>query len=107
MTLVSRLLGKSSPYIFNLVYDIDVRLLFIEFLNDPSDEKPSLRIIFPEISMYSEANQAEFDDDELMDDLVSLEQISDSRIIILTCKKEITIELAGKPFAEKLTRNKN
>jgi hypothetical protein len=57
--------------------------------------------------MYSEANQAEFDDDELMDDLVSLEQISDSRIIILTCKKEITIELAGKPFAEKLTRNKN
>jgi|TARA_B100001063_G_C16767732_1_gene559699 hypothetical protein len=107
VTLVSRLLGKSSPYIFNLVYDIDVRLLFIEFLNDPSDEKPSLRIIFPEISMYSEANQAEFDDDELMDDLVSLEQISDSRIIILTCKKEITIELAGKPFAEKLTRNKN
>ena len=107
MTLISKLLGHSSPYIFNIVYDIDVRLLFIECLDDPSDEKPALRIVFPEINFYSEVNQAEAGDDELMDDLVSLEQIDNKKIVILTCKKEITIELAGEPYAEKIDQNSN
>lgn len=107
MTLISKLLGHSSPYIFNIVYDVDVRLLFIECLDDPSDEMPSLRIIFPEISLYSEVNQSEAGDDELMDDLVSLEQVSNKKIVILTCKKEITIELAGKPYAEQIKHQNN
>ncbi|MFT7267623.1 MAG: hypothetical protein ACI9LL_000998 [Porticoccus sp.] len=101
MTLAT-LLGNSSPYISNLVYDIDVRLLFIECLEDPSDEEPSLRIVFPEIISYAEINQVDALDDELMDDLVSMDWSGENRVTIVTCKKEIMIELTGKPFAEKI-----
>ncbi|MBT3567061.1 hypothetical protein [Porticoccus sp. Uisw_050_02] len=101
MTLTT-LLGNSSPYISNLVYDIDVRLLFIECLEDPSDEEPSLRIVFPEIISYAEINQADALDDELMDDLVSMDWPGENRVTIITCKKEIMIELTGKPFTEKI-----
>jgi hypothetical protein len=101
MTLTT-LLGNSSPYISNLVYDIDVRLLFIECLEDPSDEEPSLRIVFPEIVSYAEINQVDALDDELMDDLVSMDWPGENRVTIITCKKEIMIELTGKPFTEKI-----
>jgi len=101
MTLTT-LLGNSSPYISNLVYDIDVRLLFIECLEDPSDEEPSLRIVFPDIISYAEINQADALDDELMDDLVSMDWPGENRVTIITCKKEIMIELTGKPFTEKI-----
>jgi|TARA_B110000196_G_scaffold68978_1_gene58615 hypothetical protein len=103
MTLTAKLMGTSSPYIFNIVYDIDVRLLFIEFLDDPSDEQPSLRIIFPEITLYSETNQADAIDDELMDDLVSMDWVSKDKVAVITCKKEILIELTGEPFSEKIS----
>lgn len=40
--------------------------------------------------------------DELMDDLVSMDWAGDNQVEIITCKKEITLELTGKPFAEKI-----
>ncbi|MEH6616514.1 MAG: hypothetical protein V7699_01600 [Porticoccus sp.] len=103
MTLTAKLLGDCSPYIYNLVYDIDVRLLFIECLENPSDSEPTLRIVFPDIVSYSEKNQSEALDDELMDDLVSMDWTSDNKITLLTCKKEILLELTGKPFSEKIS----
>lgn len=103
MTLTAKLLGDCSPYIYNLVYDIDVRLLFIECLNDPSDSEPSLRIVFPEIVSYAEKNQGDALDDELMDDLVTMDWVDDNKVEIITCKKEISLELTGKPFAEKIS----
>jgi hypothetical protein len=103
MTLTAKLLGDCSPYIFNLVYDIDVRLLFIECLNNPSDSEPSLRIVFPDIVTYTETNQSDALDDELMDDLVSMDWAGENQVVIITCKKEITLELTGKPFAEKMS----
>lgn len=103
MTLTAKLLGDCSPYIFNLVYDIDVRLLFIECLNNPSDTEPSLRIVFPDVVTYTEANQSDALDDELMDDLVSMDWTGENQVVIITCKKEITLELSGEPFAEKMS----
>lgn len=103
MTLTAQLLGDCSPYIYNLVYDIDVRLLFIECLKDPSDTEPSLRIIFPEIESYLEKNQTDALDDELMDDLISMDWIDQNTVTIITCKKEITLRLTGKPFAETIS----
>ncbi|MEP3855539.1 MAG: hypothetical protein ABJM39_00685 [Porticoccus sp.] len=103
MTLTAELLGETSPYIYNLVYDVDVRLLFIECLNDPSDEEPSLRIVFPEVISYAESNQPDALDDELMDDLVSMDWSNENQVTILTCKKEITLELTGKPFTEQIS----
>jgi hypothetical protein len=103
MTLTAKLLGDCSPYIYNLVYDIDVRLLFIECLNDPSDSEPSLRIVFPDIVSYAETNQGDALDDELMDDLVTMDWVADNKVEIITCKKEINLELTGKPFAEKIS----
>lgn len=102
MTLTAELLGETSPYIYNLVYDVDVRLLFIECLNDPADEEPSLRIVFPEIINYAESNQPDALDDELMDDLVSMDWSNENQVTILTCKKEIILELTGKPFTEQI-----
>jgi|TARA_B110000879_G_scaffold194514_1_gene262383 hypothetical protein len=102
MTLIAKLLESNSPYISNLVYDVDVRLLFIECLEDPSDEKPSSRLVFPEITSYSEINQGDAFDDELMDDLVTMDWSGENRITIVTCKKEITIELTGTPFSEEI-----
>ena len=103
MTLTAELLGETSPYIYNLVYDVDVRLLFIECLDDPSDEEPSLRIVFPEVISYAESNQPDALDDELMDDLVSMDWSNENQVTILTCKKEITLELTGKPFTEQIS----
>jgi len=103
MTLTAKLLGDCSPYIYNLVYDIDVRLLFIECLENPSDPEPTLRIVFPDIVSYSEKNQSEALDDELMDDLVSMDWSGENKITLLTCKKEILLELTGKPFSEKIS----
>jgi hypothetical protein len=102
MTLTAKLLGDCSPYIYNLVYDIDVRLLFIECLENPADSEPTLRIIFPEIIAYTETNQSDALDDELMDDLVSMDWSGENKIAIITCKKEITLELKGQPFSEKI-----
>ncbi|WP_461519710.1 hypothetical protein [Porticoccus sp.] len=102
MSLIAELLGDCSPYIYNLVYDVDVRLLFIECLDDPSDEEPSRRIVFPEITSYSEGNQTDALDDELMDDLVSMDWTNENQVTILTCKKEIVLELTGKPFSEQI-----
>lgn len=102
MSLIAELLGECSPYIYNLVYDVDVRLLFIECLDDPSDEEPSLRIVFPEIISFSESNQTDALDDELMDDLVSMDWTNENQVTILTCKKEIVLELSGKPYSEQI-----
>ncbi len=103
MTLIAKLLGDCSPYIYNLVYDIDVRLLFIECLENPSGSEPALRIVFPDIVSYSEKNQSEALDDELMDDLVSMDWSGNNKVTILTCKKEILLELTGQPFSEKMS----
>jgi len=102
MSLFADLMGNCSPYIYNLVYDIDVRLLFIECLEDPADEEPSLRLVFPDITHYSESNQADALDDELMDDLVSIDWSGDNQITIATCKKEMILELTGEPFTEEI-----
>lgn len=100
MSLLANLLGDCSPYIYNLVYDVDVRLLFIECLEDPADEEPSKRLIFPEIVLYTERNLGDALDDELMDDIVSIDWTNENEITLHTCKKEISLELSGKPYAE-------
>ena len=48
------------------------------------------------------SNQHGNQDDELMDDLVSMDWSGDNKIAIITCKKEITLELTGQPFSEKI-----
>jgi len=100
MILTGKLLGEHSPYIFNMVYDIDVRMLFIECVDNVKQKEPTIRIVFPEILSYSEKNLQKTPDDEYMDDLVVVEQTDDSHIKIVTYKKEIELELSAEPFAE-------
>lgn len=102
MSLYSELLGDCSPYIFNLVYDIDARMLFIECLDDPEGEEPDLRLVFPEVVRYQEQNQLTKPDDETMDDVVDIIREDHRTIRILTYKKAIDIELTGEPFVEKI-----
>ena len=101
MILTGKLLGEHSPYIFNMVYDIDVRMLFIECVDSVKQKQPTIRIVFPEITSYSERNLQKEPDDEYMDDLVVIEQTDDSHIIITTYKKEITLQLNAEAFTEK------
>lgn len=102
MSLLSDLLGDCSPYIYNLVYDIDARMLFIECLDDPDSDEPALRVVFPEITSFREANRLNQFDDETMDDIVDMNRGEGGSIVIVTYKKEITIELTGEPFSEEI-----
>ena len=101
MILTGKLLGDCSPYIFNLVYDIDVRMLFIECVDNVKQTQPNIRIVFPEIISYSERNLQKEPDDEYMDDLVVVERTDESHIKIITYKKEIELALSAEPFTEK------
>ena len=106
MILTGKLLGEHSPYIFNLVYDIDVRMLFIECVNSVKAKKPDIRIVFPEILSYSEKNLQKQPEDEYMDDLVVVEQTDKTgdqyTIKVTTYKKEIELILTAEPFTEEL-----
>jgi len=100
MILTGKLLGEHSPYIFNMVYDIDVRMLFIECVDNVKQKEPNLRIVFPEIISYSERNLQKQPDDEYMDDLVVIEETDENQITITTYKKEIKLELTAEAFSE-------
>ncbi|UTW45062.1 hypothetical protein KFE80_11905 [bacterium SCSIO 12696] len=102
MSLTAKLLGDCAPYIFNLVYDIDVRMLFIECIDDPDCGEPDLRLVFPEITSYREKNLQARPDDETMDDVVSIENQGERQIVITTYKKEITLEVTAEPFVEEI-----
>ena len=100
MELTEQLLSNSSPYISNLVYDIDVRMLFIECFDDPDSQNPVARIVFPGILSYAETNLLEAPDDESVDDVVSIERLDARRIVVTTYKKEILLTLTEEPFVE-------
>ena len=101
-SLTGKLLSDCSPYIFNLVYDIDVRMLFIECIDEPESGEPDLRMVFPGVLSYQEKNLQGKPDDETMDDVVSIEQTQQGCIVITTYKKEITLQVAGEPFVEEI-----
>lgn len=100
MELTEQLIGSSSPYIANLVYDIDVRMLFIECFDDPETQNPVSRIVFPGILSYAESNLLDKPDDDSIDDIVSIERIEARKIVITTYKKEILLTLTEEPFVE-------
>jgi hypothetical protein len=103
MDLTDQLLGDCSPYIANLVYDIDVRMLFIECVDSPEEgQEPSLRIVFPEITSYSETNQLDLPDDENMDDILEIYWEGDNQLCVETFKKAIHLQLTGQPFTEEI-----
>lgn len=98
--LTGKLLAECAPYIYNLVYDIDVRLLFIECIDEPETDQPDIRVVFPDVLSYSEKSLQPKPDDETIDDVVSIDQPQKDTIVITTYKKEITLQVAGEPFVE-------
>ena len=102
MDITEQLLEDCSPYISNLVYDIDVRMLFIECVDDPKTQVPVVRVVFPGIISYEEVNQLDSPEDDTIDDVMSINRIEDDRILIATYKKEITITLEEEPFVEEI-----
>ena len=89
MSLTGKLLGDYAPYIYNLVYDIDVRMLFIECIDDPDTKQPDLRIVFPEIISYSETNEQSQPDDEYIDDIVSINEIEKGKNLNVELLKDM------------------
>lgn len=102
MDITEQLLGECSPYIFNMVYDIDVRMLFIECVDDPKSQTPVLRLVFPGILSYEEVNQLDEPEDDTIDDIMTINRVEDDRILVATYKKEITIRVTEDPFIEEI-----
>lgn len=100
MEITEQLLGDCSPYIANLVYDIDVRMVFIECFDDPETQNPVARIVFPGVLSYAETNLINEPEDDTIDDLVSIERMDARRMVITTYKKEILLTLTEEPFVE-------
>lgn len=100
MSLLDTLLGPASPYIANLVYDIEVRLLFIECVDSPEKQKPTQRIVFPGIVLYSESSELAEPDDDTVDDIVDIYRRHDGCYCIDTYKKSIVLAMTGEPFTE-------
>lgn len=100
MELTEKLIGDCSPYIGNLVYDIDVRLLFIELMDDPEKQNLVQRIVFPGIVSFNESNLLNEPEDDSIDDVVSIQRLDTHRVIITTYKKEILLNLTEEPFVE-------
>lgn len=102
MELTERLIGDCSPYIGNLVYDIDVRMVFVELMDDPETQNLRRRIVFPGVVSFHETNLLNEPQDDEIDDVVSIQQLDTQRIIITTYKKEILLNLSEEPFTESI-----
>lgn len=102
MELTEQLIGDCSPYIGNLVYDIDVRLVFIELVDGPETQNLKRRIVFPGVLSYSESDLINEPEDDAIDDVVSIERLDSGRIILTTYKKEILLNLSDEPFVEEI-----
>ncbi len=100
MELTDQLVGDCSPYIGNLVYDIDMRILFIELLDGPETQVLQHRIVFPGVLTYNESNLLNEPEDDVIDDIVSIQSLDNQRLIITTYKKEILLKLTEEPFTE-------
>jgi len=102
MELTEQLIGDCSPYIGNLVYDIDVRMVFVELMDAPETQNLKRRIVFPGIVSYNETNLLNEPEDDDIDDVVSIQRIDAKRIILTTYKKEILLHLSEEPFIEEI-----
>lgn len=100
MELTEQLLGDCSPYIGNLIYDIDVRMLFIELMDGPETQNLVRRVVFPSVVTFNETNLLNEPDDDQLDDVVSIQRLDQNRIILTTYKKEILLNLDEEPFVE-------
>ena len=100
MELTEQLIGDCSPYIGNFVYDIDVRLVFIELVDSPEDQNLRRRIAFPGVVSFSESNLLNEPEDDSIDDVVSIQRLDKSRVIVTTYKKEVLLNLTEEPFVE-------
>ncbi len=87
----------------NLVYDVDVRLLFIECLNAPQMRSRLCVSSSPRLSVMPRAiSQMRWMMSSWM--IWSVwDWSNENQVTILTCKKEITLELTGKPFTEQIS----
>ena len=100
MDLTEYLVGDCSPYIGNFIYDIDVRMVFIELLDDPETQNLRRRIVFPGVTSFGETTLLKQWDDEAIDDVVSIQRLDAKKIVITTYKKELLISLEEDPFVE-------
>lgn len=102
MELTEQLIGECSPYIGNLIYDIDVRMVFVELMDAPETQNLKRRIVFPGIVSFNETNLLNEPEDDDIDDVVSIQRIDANRIILTTYKKEILMNLSEEPFVEEI-----
>ncbi len=100
MDLTEYLIGDCSPYIGNFIYDIDVRMVFIELLDDPESQNLRRRVVFPGVTSFAETNLLKQWDDEAIDDVVSIQRLDAKKLVITTYKKELLISLEEEPFVE-------
>lgn len=100
-------LSGCSPYISQLLYDINNRVLTLECVNNVEEFLPKKRILFEGVISYSESTEDVDYDDELIDGVVSMFWNSEeNEFILLTDKKEIIVKLEKEPQIENIKHNK-
>lgn len=101
--LTNKYLGKCSPYISSLVYDIGNRTLLLECVTDPNSLKPHTQVHFTGIRFYSEETIDDEYDDTCMDGVVGMHWVREHIFCLRTNKKEIVLELENEPRVEAIT----
>ncbi|MBO1257102.1 hypothetical protein J3L16_15565 [Alteromonas sp. 5E99-2] len=92
----------SSPYISELSYDIDNRILTVTCVDNPDDFNPATSIVFSGVKSYSEESLGDSNADDIMDSIIGMNWHQENIFCLHTQKKEIMIELENEPVSSNL-----
>lgn len=95
--ITAELLKDCSPYIGCMKYDITLRELTIECLDNPKDQNPKRTLKFSDIVKYSEESLDDNSDDALLDSNIGMNWMDNNILCVHTQKKVIILELNGSP----------
>lgn len=100
--LTNKYLNGSSPYIYELLYDIDKRTLTLICTDNADDYNPSRKVVFSGIKSYSQEDCGDANDDRLIDSVIGMNWHKDKVFCLHTQKKEILIEVENEPVSSNI-----
>ncbi len=93
--LMSEYLKDCSPYISKFVYDIDKRIIELVCVDSIDNCLPKRKITISGIQSYAEETIDDDFDDNCMDGVIGMHEMSVGRFCIHTDKKEVIVLYDG------------
>ncbi|MBV1928363.1 MAG: hypothetical protein KUG81_02470 [Gammaproteobacteria bacterium] len=94
------LLDGASLYLSKITYKSKLRELTLVAVDNPTNQTDVKKIIFPEITEYSEV--VEDLDDDLLESTLGIDWVENKKICVKTDAREIILTLNGQPYSEKM-----